>query len=231
MLLIIPFMLFFAYATRDSYNEYVENMATPRVASIMQDVDRKYYTPSPSPYALIPLSIYEGGVNMSAPSVHAFALDLALKHKPSAKNVMDVGSGSGYLSACFAHLYPTAEVYGVERIKALVAQSRLNVSNDPANGKEGVLDRLHFVEANALNAKDLASLPQMDIIHMGTAHVGVPEALKEKLAVGGVLIFPEETMLGEQYFVVYEKKSDGNLAMIDNAGGVWYIQALDRPPS
>lgn len=214
-----------------SYDEYVVSIASPRVASTMQALDRKYYTPSPTPYALFPQPIYRDGVNMSAPSVHAFALDLALKHKSSAGNILDVGSGSGYLSACFAHLYPTANVYGVERIKDLVQQSRLNARNDPANDKAGVLSRLHFVEANALNADELASLPEMDIIHMGAAHLGVPTTLKDKLAVGGVLIFPEETAFGDQYFVVYEKMADGNLEMIDNVGGVWYIQALDRPPS
>lgn len=224
-------MLFFAYASRDSYNEYVESMASPRVASTMQVLDRKYYTPSPVPYSLIPSPIYRGGVNMSAPAVHAFALDLALRHKSSARNIMDVGSGSGYLSACFAHLYPTANVYGVERIKDLVQQARLNVRNDPANNGGDVLNRVHFVEANALDAGELASLPEMDIIHMGAAHFGIPNALKDKLAVGGVLIFPEEMAFGEQYFVVYEKMVGGSLKMIDNAGGVLYIQALDRPPS
>ena len=66
---------------------------------------------------------------------------------------------------------------------------------------------------------------------MGAAHFGIPYALRDKLAVGGVLIFPEETAFGEQYFVVYQKMADGELKMIENAGGVWYIQALDRPPS
>ena len=97
---------------------------------------------------------------MSAPSVHAFALDLALKHKSSAKNILDVGSGSGYLSACFAHLYTEANVYGVERIKDLVKQARLNVHNDPLCNKDDILSRLHFVEANALDTGELASLPR-----------------------------------------------------------------------
>ena len=67
-------LLFFAYGSRDSYNEYVDNIASPPVASVMKELDRKFYTPSPSPYALIPVPIYEGGVNMSAPGVHVFAL-------------------------------------------------------------------------------------------------------------------------------------------------------------
>ena len=95
------------------------------------------------------------------------------------------------MTACFAHLYPTADVYGVERIKDLVTQSRRNVANDPANRERGVLDRLHFVEANGLNASELVHLPEMDIIHMGAAHFGIPIALKDKLAIGGILIFPE----------------------------------------
>lgn len=47
--------------------------------------------------------------------------------KPGAR-ILDVGAGSGYMSACFAHLVgPTGHVYGVEHIAELVEQAHANI--------------------------------------------------------------------------------------------------------
>lgn len=221
-------------ATLPEYKEYLQGIATPTVQQVMTSVDRKYYSRSPTPYALCPLQIHldgDGPVNMSAPSVHALALDLAYKHCPSAKNVLDFGSGSGYLTVCFAHLYPEAAIYGLERITRLVEVSRENVRNDPA--AQSVLGRVSFMARNGLSASDLADLPEMDVIHMGAAHVGIPQAVAAKLATGGILIFPEDTLGGwaDQRFVVYRKEAGGQLEKIDDVGSVVYITARDSPPS
>ena len=45
---------------------------------------------------------------------------------PNAK-ILDVGSGSGYLTACFAKLNPSAKVIGIDSIKSLVNQVKQNV--------------------------------------------------------------------------------------------------------
>ncbi len=76
--------------------------------------------------------------------------------QPGAK-VLDIGSGSGYMSACFAELVgPTGHVYGIDHIQGifilpliymveLVDQSVVNIKKGNANlleritlkGKEG----------------------------------------------------------------------------------------------
>ena len=44
------------------------------------------------------------GVTISAPHMHAYALDVLNKHLTEGKSALDVGSGSGYLTACMARM-------------------------------------------------------------------------------------------------------------------------------
>ena len=45
--------------------------------------------------------------------------------------VLDVGSGSGYLTTCFAHfVQPSGVVYGIDHITELVDMARRNIRKD-----------------------------------------------------------------------------------------------------
>lgn len=59
--------------------------------------------------------------------MHAYALELLNdKLKPGSK-VLDIGSGSGYLCACFASMIaPNGQVIGVEHIDEL---AKLSINN------------------------------------------------------------------------------------------------------
>ena len=70
----------------------------------MEQVDRKFYCPS-SPYQDSPQGIGYG-VTISAPHMHAWALELLIKKLKTAKNALDVGSGTGYLTAAMALIMP-----------------------------------------------------------------------------------------------------------------------------
>lgn len=62
--------------------------------------------------------------------VNFFLFPLLFK-PPSRAKVLDVGSGSGYLSACFASMVgESGKVIGIDRIPQLVAWSRENVNRD-----------------------------------------------------------------------------------------------------
>lgn len=78
------------------------------VAHVMQLVDRANYClpRTPHPYADIPNSIGYGAT-ISAPHMHAYVLELSMKRllkSDGPLRVLDVGSGSGYLSVCYARL-------------------------------------------------------------------------------------------------------------------------------
>jgi protein-L-isoaspartate(D-aspartate) O-methyltransferase len=68
---------------------------------------------------------------ISAPHMHAYALELAAVavHNVEKPRVLDVGAGSGYLTACLGHLVEQEEgrVFGIERIPQLAQLAQKNV--------------------------------------------------------------------------------------------------------
>lgn len=81
----------------------------------MLRVDRAYFV-SNRPYSESPASIGFGST-ISAPHMTANALKY-LEHvlNPGAK-VLDIGSGSGYMTLCFLYMLESeGEVYGVEHV-------------------------------------------------------------------------------------------------------------------
>ena len=68
----------------------------------MSAVDRGDYSAA-TPYQDSPQSI-GCGVTISAPHMHAYALELLREQLAPGATALDVGSGSGYLTACFAKM-------------------------------------------------------------------------------------------------------------------------------
>lgn len=54
---------------------------------------------------------------ISAPSMHASTLEKLKDHLVKAKTCIDIGTGSGYLAACFAEMIPRdSTVYMIDHI-------------------------------------------------------------------------------------------------------------------
>lgn len=66
----------------------------------MLDVDRGYFSRY-NPYEDSPQSIGHNAT-ISAPHMHAYALEVLEPKLTKGAKVLDVGSGSGYLAACFS---------------------------------------------------------------------------------------------------------------------------------
>lgn len=96
----------------------------------MLKVDRSHYCPSDSPYSDAPYTL-GSGATISAPHMHAYALENLKDKLVDGASVLDVGSGSGYLTACMAHMVaPRGIVIGVDHIKELVTLSEKNIRQD-----------------------------------------------------------------------------------------------------
>jgi len=96
----------------------------------MLKVDRSHYMNDSDPYRDAP-GVIGYGATISAPHMHAFALTVLEDQLVDGAKVLDVGSGSGYLTACFAHMVePNGKVYGIEHIAELVKISRQNILRD-----------------------------------------------------------------------------------------------------
>ena len=79
-----------------------------------------------------PLSI-GFGATISAPHMHATALEHLKDQLMPGARALDVGSGTGYLSACMARMVgDKGRVVGIDHIPELVLSSLKNVKNDDA---------------------------------------------------------------------------------------------------
>ena len=71
------------------------------------------------------------GVTISAPHMHAYTLEFLKDHLIEGATALDVGSGSGYLTACMGHMVgPKGKVYGIDHIPELVEISKRNIEKD-----------------------------------------------------------------------------------------------------
>ena len=97
--------------------------------------------------------------------------------QPGSK-VLDVGSGSGYLTACFARLVqPQGRAIGIESSPELVKFSKQNVLKQDGDLVDH--DQISFFVADGW--KGLQSESPFDIIHVGAAATKVPTALMHQV--------------------------------------------------
>ena len=175
------------------------------IRAVMAQAPRHLFAPpeaSAQVYDDHPVAI-GGGQTLSQPRVVAHMLEQLLP--VAGCRVLDVGSGSGYVTALLAVLTGSgAEVVAVERREDLVLRSRRSLARWPgqayadwsvqvADGQMGVPDRAPF-----------------DRIHVACVAPQVPEELIDQLAPGGRLIMPVGDD-SEQRLEVICKASDGTV--------------------
>jgi protein-L-isoaspartate(D-aspartate) O-methyltransferase len=123
--------------------ELISNLArngiltTDRVADAMSRIDRANFVLRTSQaYDDSPQQIGHGAT-ISAPHMHAYALENLLPFLHPGATVLDVGSGSGYVCAAFHNLVspsqpgaPQGNVVGIDHIPELVEWSKSNLINN-----------------------------------------------------------------------------------------------------
>lgn len=143
--------------------------------------------------------------------------------------ILDVGAGSGYLTACFGHLVetkPGSRVFGVEIISGLAQFARKNIqSADAALVASGI------VSVHCCNGWDgLPNEAPFHFIHVGAAANIAPQALLDQLADGGRLVIPLDEERGGQMLV--EITRNGNIFSQRKLMGVCYVPLVrGRRPS
>ncbi|KAG9406628.1 hypothetical protein AC1031_002949 [Aphanomyces cochlioides] len=157
---------------------------SPNVIAAMMQTDRGHYCPF-NPYDDSPQPIGYGQT-ISAPHMHAAALELGSNLRDGS-TALDVGSGSGYLSACLARMVsPSGKVLGIEVVPELVAQSLDNARRGDSDLIDQGTLQLKFGDGWQGAPNDAP----FDFIHVGAAAPTVPQALMEQLKDGGKLVIP-----------------------------------------
>jgi protein-L-isoaspartate(D-aspartate) O-methyltransferase len=222
-------------------------LKTKKVIDAMRRVDRGNYClpfSGESAYEDHPLPI-GSNATISAPHMHAACLELAHDRIKENSRVLDVGSGSGYLTSCFAVMLDHHDTYAAGSIRAEEVEDRrpgLNDTNYPiVVGVEHIQELVDFSIENTKKdgkGKYLAGPEPLvvlkladgregyppyapfDVIHVGAASPEKPTKLLKQLANGGRLICPVGT--GWQSLRVYDKDEKGNVSEFD-AMGVSYV--------
>lgn len=227
-----------------SLAELVDNLCThrmitdDRVKRAFLAVDRAHYAPR-SPYKDAPQSIGHG-VTISAPHMHAMAVQHLMPFVvPDASagrpgpRILDVGSGSGYLTHLLAELAgPQGAVVGVEHIGALCDQARHNMEKSEGGRQYVASGQVQFVVGDGRKGAP-ASLAGdgFDAIHVGASAVELHPALLDQLRSPGRIFIPmddEGDHSGNQSVWTIDKAADGTVTRT-RLFGVRYVPLTDAP--
>ena len=201
---------------------------TKQVADAMRAVDRGLFVREKGmEYADTPTPIGHNAT-ISAPHMHAYCLEFLKDHLKPGARVLDVGSGTGYLTACFAHMVcnNTSEgvAVGIEHIPELTARAITDVQRSSPSCANWMNEgRLVLITGDG--REGYASKGPYDAIHVGAAAPTTPEALIQQLAPGGRMMIPVGTF--DQSLDCYDKGQDGKVTL-RHAMGVRYVRLTSK---
>jgi protein-L-isoaspartate(D-aspartate) O-methyltransferase len=182
-----------------------------RVADTMMRIDRANYVPSTCEYPYMERAVPIGfNATISAPHMHALGLDILSPKLLPGATVLDVGCGSGYISACLAYLVgPDGKVFGIDHVPELVEQAKANIFSD----RPLLLNLIDLTVADGFQG--LPAHAPFDAIYVGAACPAIPEALVEQLKPEGMLVIPVGPPDGFHRLVVLKKGKDGSVTTTD----------------
>ncbi|KAM7202995.1 Protein of unknown function (DUF2370) domain containing protein [Naviculisporaceae sp. PSN 640] len=219
-------------------------ISSPQVKSAFLSVDRAHYAPNTShPYDDSPKSIGYGAT-ISAPHMHASAVEnllpfiLPREDRPSPK-VLDIGSGSGYLTHILAELVgEKGVVVGVEHIKQLKELGEQNMGKSEegkgflrsgrarfrvGDGRKGWVEKGDSSDGEK-------EIGLWDAIHVGASAAKLHDELLEKLNSPGRMFIPVDDDEGgySQHIWCVDKDEAGKVEK-RKLFGVRYVPLTDAP--
>jgi len=137
------------------------------------------------------------GCVLHKPTIIAQILELLNPTPGKDINVLDIGTGSGYVASLLATACgPNAQVYSLERVQFLtdIARINLNKYKDLQNVKVILRD----------GSLGLHEKAPFDFIHISASYEDVPSELLNQLKIGGRLVIPTT----DKYIHMFERLSE-----------------------
>ena len=177
-----------------------------RVANTMLDVDREDFAPQ-NHYLNRP--IYIGyNVTISAPHMHAFALEHLAPYCTKGAKILDIGSGSGYLTVALSRMTNyTGVVVGVEHIPQLYNFGIENVKKHHGN----LLNEKKIIFVNEDGRKGCKRYGPYKAIHVGAASEKLPLDIIDQLDYDGRMFIPIGPEGGSQNIYLIDKDINGKV--------------------
>ena len=207
-----------------TYSELIANLkrehiiTKPSVEAAMRRVLRGHYTRGGENASEDAPQHIGHRQTISAPHMHAMCLEQLAAFLQPGHHALDCGSGSGYLTACMAHMVgPTGKVCGIEYVPELVPFSLQNLKDD-GWGDALAAKTLQIRSGDASLGWDGTS--RFDAIHVGAAAPAIPQPLVDALNSPGKMIIP--VGVEEQKLLAVEKSATGHVS-ITNISGVCFV--------
>lgn len=160
--------------------------------------------------------------------MHAAASESLLPFLYPGARVLDIGSGSGYLTHVLANLVGSeagGKVVGVDHIHELVDLATTNMRKSD-DGKDLLgTGRVQFIKADG--RKGWKDGGPYDAIHVGAAATEAHPTLLDQLKAPGRLFIPVGDSYA-QYIWVIDKDENGNVKR-EKSFGVRYVPLTDEP--
>jgi protein-L-isoaspartate(D-aspartate) O-methyltransferase len=158
--------------------------------------------------------------------MHASACSSLLPYLHPGARVLDIGSGSGYLTAVLANLVgPSGVVIGIDHIAPLVSLAETNMRKSEAGRQMLDSGNVRFVKGDG--RKGWREGAPYDAIHVGAAAAEHHAELTEQLKAPGRLFVPVEEGWMQHIYVV-DKREDGSVER-KKLYGVQYVPLTDAP--
>mgnify|MGYP003571314222 CR=1 FL=1 len=185
-------------------------IANEKVADVMFEVDRGNFTQN-LPYLNRPISI-GFNVTISAPHMHALALEWLSNFCVPYSYILDVGSGSGFLTLALSKMAnDLATVVGVEHISDLYNFGMENVKKNNSHLINN--QKIIFINGDGRNGYQIQRFNKAiyKAIHVGAASETVPQELLDQLACNGRMFIPIGKRGGDQFIYIVDKDNNGKV--------------------